>query len=246
MLAFRVGYSFRAATSALTMNGRYVSLIPFPSAASFSRSRRWTSCVMSASSTYVAGAASPASPRRMIVVPTFTVSPSFARSLRTFPVTGDGIWTVTLSVITSTIRSFSRIGAPSLTSHFTISPSWTPSPMSGSLNSRANRLPGAWKAAPDKKGVPRDGLRRERRPCTRRRRIVRLRRVQDRDGSVNGDDRPDDERGHRDDVPDGREKDGAHEAPRDDEEDPGRDRRSRKDEVSVHEERHTVQDEHHA
>ena len=90
----------------------------------------------------------------MIVVPTFTVSPSFARSLRTFPVTGEGIWTVTLSVITSTIRSFSLIGAPSFTSHFTISPSWTPSPMSGSLNSRATVVPGPWKVGPDKKGVP--------------------------------------------------------------------------------------------
>src|SRR5256886_196933 len=47
------------------------------------------------------------------------------------------VWTVTLSVITSTTGSFSRIGSPSLTNHLTTSPSWTPSPISGSLNSRA-------------------------------------------------------------------------------------------------------------
>src|SRR5207302_3924274 len=83
------------------------------------------------------GAASPASPNTTRVAPTFTTSPSFARSWSTFPVTGEGIWTVTLSVITSTTGSFSRIGSPSLTNHLTTSPSWTPSPMSGSLNSRA-------------------------------------------------------------------------------------------------------------
>src|SRR5437870_5686351 len=83
------------------------------------------------------GATSPASPNTMRVAPTFTTSPSFARSWSTLPVTGEGIWTVTLSVITSTTGSFSRIGSPSLTNHLTTSPSWTPSPMSGSLNSRA-------------------------------------------------------------------------------------------------------------
>src|SRR5947199_45528 len=39
--------------------------------------------------------------------------------------------------MTSTIGSFSLTGSPSFTNHLTTSPSWTPSPMSGSLNSRA-------------------------------------------------------------------------------------------------------------
>src|SRR5438034_4880207 len=85
----------------------------------------------------VAGGASPSSPKTTRVAPTLTTSPSFARSWRTLPVTGDGICTVTLSVITSTTGSFSRMGSPSFTNHLTTSPSWTPSPMSGSLNSRA-------------------------------------------------------------------------------------------------------------
>src|SRR5256885_15631799 len=46
------------------------------------------------------GAASPASPNTTRVAPTFTTSPSFARSWSTLPVTGEGIWTVTLSVMT--------------------------------------------------------------------------------------------------------------------------------------------------
>src|SRR6266581_841615 len=81
--------------------------------------------------------ASPVSPNTTSVEPTFTTSPSFARSWRIFPVTGEGIWTVTLSVMTSTTGSFSLTGSPSFTNHLTTSPSWTPSPMSGSLNSRA-------------------------------------------------------------------------------------------------------------
>src|SRR3989441_4607642 len=80
---------------------------------------------------------SPASPNTTSVLPTFTTSPSFARSWRILPVTGEGIWTVTLSVMTSTIGSFSLTASPSFTNHLTTSPSWTPSPMSGSLNSRA-------------------------------------------------------------------------------------------------------------
>src|SRR6266705_1446722 len=83
------------------------------------------------------GAISPASPNTTRVLPTLTTSPSFARSWRIFPVTGEGIWTVTLSVMTSTIGSFSLTASPSFTNHLTTSPSWTPSPMSGSLNSRA-------------------------------------------------------------------------------------------------------------
>src|SRR3989442_955006 len=42
--------------------------------------------------------------------------------------------------MTSTIGSFSLTASPSFTNHLTTSPSWTPSPMSGSLNSRAIRL----------------------------------------------------------------------------------------------------------
>src|SRR5207247_5220778 len=84
-----------------------------------------------------AGTASPASPKTTSVEPTFTTSPSFARSCRILPVTGEGICTVTLSVITSTTGSFSLTASPSFTNHLTTSPSWTPSPMSGSLNSRA-------------------------------------------------------------------------------------------------------------
>src|SRR5207247_6022506 len=84
-----------------------------------------------------AGTASPASPKTTSVEPTFTTSPSFARSCRILPVTGEGICTVTLSVMTSTIGSFSLTASPSFTNHLTTSPSWTPSPMSGSLNSRA-------------------------------------------------------------------------------------------------------------
>src|SRR5207247_9745823 len=83
------------------------------------------------------GAASPASPNTTRVAPTFTTSPSFARSWSTLPVTGEGIWTVTLSVITSTTGSFSRIGSPSLTNHLTTSPSWTPSTISWRCNSAA-------------------------------------------------------------------------------------------------------------
>src|SRR5262245_51253446 len=44
--------------------------------------------------------------------------------------------TVALSVITSTRGWSSATASPSFTSHLTISPSTTPSPMSGSLNSK--------------------------------------------------------------------------------------------------------------
>src|SRR4030067_1862010 len=87
------------------------------------------------------GPASPDSPRTRSTDPTLTTSPSFARSSRTVPVTGDGIWTVTLSVMTSTMGSSSLIGSPGFTNHLTTSPSWTPSPMSGSLNSRTLASP---------------------------------------------------------------------------------------------------------
>src|SRR5207249_4119626 len=99
---------------------------------------------------------SPASPNTIRVEPTFTTSPSLARRSRIFPVTGEGIWTVTLSVITSTTGSFSLTESPSFTNHLTTSPSWTPSPMSGSLNSRAiRRFPGD---IPSKPGGQLNGL----------------------------------------------------------------------------------------
>ena len=53
----------------------------------------------------------------------------------TTPFTGDGIVTVALSVITSTNASSSFTLEPMTTCHVTISPSTTPSPISGSLNS---------------------------------------------------------------------------------------------------------------
>ena len=70
-----------------------------------------------------------------IVCPTFTTSPSFARIFDTLPVLGDGISTFTLSVITSTRGCSSLTLSPSFTSHFRISPSAMPSPMSGNLRS---------------------------------------------------------------------------------------------------------------
>src|SRR3989475_3150585 len=89
----------------------------------------------------IGGETSPASPNTTSVLPTFTTSPSLARSWRILPVTGEGICTVTLSVMTSTIGSFSLTASPSFTNHLTTSPSWTPSPMSGSLNSRVIAFP---------------------------------------------------------------------------------------------------------
>ena len=52
------------------------------------------------------------------------------------PEAGAGISTVALSVITSTTGSSSFTEAPSATIQRTISPSCTPSPMSGNLNSK--------------------------------------------------------------------------------------------------------------
>src|SRR5688572_25903751 len=53
------------------------------------------------------------------------------------PARGDGISTVALSVMISTIGWSSLTTSPSLTFHATISPSTTPSPMSGRWNSKA-------------------------------------------------------------------------------------------------------------
>ena len=73
---------------------------------------------------------------------TATISPTLPRVSTMRPVRGDVMVTVALSVMTSTIGWSSLMRSPGLTSHVTISPSVTPSPMSGSLNSqRAMVLP---------------------------------------------------------------------------------------------------------
>src|SRR5438477_10315233 len=70
-------------------------------------------------------------------VPTGTTSPSPTRIFETFPAAGEGISTVVLSVAISTSGSSSAISCPSCTSQRAISPSVSPSPRSGSLNSYA-------------------------------------------------------------------------------------------------------------
>ena len=67
--------------------------------------------------------------------PTGQICPSAYMRFRIRPARGAGISTVALSVITSTIGWSARTTSPSATSQRTISPSTTPSPMSGSLNS---------------------------------------------------------------------------------------------------------------
>ena len=63
------------------------------------------------------------------------MSPISPLSEATVPLIGDGIVTVALSVITSTSASSSITIDPTSTCQVTISPSTTPSPISGSLNS---------------------------------------------------------------------------------------------------------------
>src|SRR6266545_1264898 len=70
-------------------------------------------------------------------VPTGTTFPSSTRIRVTFPAAGDGISTVVLSVWISTSGSSSATSWPSDTSQRAISPSVSPSPRSGSLNSYA-------------------------------------------------------------------------------------------------------------
>src|SRR5947209_11598824 len=72
-------------------------------------------------------------------VPTGTTLPSSTRMRVTVPAAGDGISTVVLSVWISTSGSSSPISWPSETSQRAISPSVSPSPRSGSLNSYATR-----------------------------------------------------------------------------------------------------------
>src|SRR5205823_1633030 len=81
--------------------------------------------------------ATPSPPITTSTVPTGTVSPSPTRIRATLPAAGDGISTVVLSVWISTRGSSSPISCPSLTSQRAISPSVSPSPRSGSLNSYA-------------------------------------------------------------------------------------------------------------
>jgi hypothetical protein len=71
----------------------------------------------------------------MSTLPTGQSCPSANMRLPTRPARGAGISTVALSVMISTMGWSMRSGSPSLTSQRTTSPSTTPSPMSGSLNS---------------------------------------------------------------------------------------------------------------
>ena len=75
-----------------------------------------------------------------IVSPTTATVPSSTSTSSTVPDTGDGISTTDLSFCTSAKTSSSSILSPALTNHFTISPSWIPSPISGNLNSNATLL----------------------------------------------------------------------------------------------------------
>ncbi len=61
--------------------------------------------------------------------------PSSTKISSTVPSTGEGISTTALSFCTSQRTSSSATLSPGFTNHLTISPSWIPSPMSGSLNS---------------------------------------------------------------------------------------------------------------
>src|SRR5882724_7360694 len=80
-------------------------------------------------------APAPSTSRTIRVECTFAMSPSLPTVFTTLPRRGLGMVTVALSVITSTSGWSSTIWSPAFTSHLTISPSTTPSPMSGSLNS---------------------------------------------------------------------------------------------------------------
>src|SRR5712692_9740575 len=80
-------------------------------------------------------APAPSTSSRTSVWCTLAIAPSSPKDFTTLPRRGLGMVTVALSVITSTSGWSSVISSPGLTSHLTISPSTTPSPMSGSLNS---------------------------------------------------------------------------------------------------------------
>ncbi|MCY1295844.1 hypothetical protein D9M70_452040 [compost metagenome] len=94
------------------------------------------SSAFAASLLSTAGAAvspSPAISMRTSGAFTATVSPTSAPSQSTVPVTGEGISTVALSVMTAASTMSSRTGSPGFTCHSTSSASATPSPTSGIL-----------------------------------------------------------------------------------------------------------------
>ena len=76
----------------------------------------------------------PSTSKTINSAPTGIISPGFPVVDTTLPFTVEGIDTVALSVISSTKGSSSFTVSPGFTFHFTISPSTTPSPTSGSLN----------------------------------------------------------------------------------------------------------------
>ena len=78
---------------------------------------------------------SPSTSKTMQTPPTGIMSPASPTMLVTVPSQGAGISTVALSVMTDKMGSSSLTVSPTATIHSTISPSTTPSPMSGSLNS---------------------------------------------------------------------------------------------------------------
>jgi hypothetical protein len=80
-----------------------------------------------------AGAAAPAVAITKITSPTLAIAPSATFVDFIVPAAGDGISTVALSVITSTTGSSTATASPAFLIQRTISPSWTPSPMSGNL-----------------------------------------------------------------------------------------------------------------
>jgi len=79
----------------------------------------------------LATAAAPSSSITTRIWPTGQIWPSLKLILAIMPARGDGSSTVALSVMTSTIGWSSLTRSPSLTFQATISPSTTPSPMSG-------------------------------------------------------------------------------------------------------------------
>ena len=74
----------------------------------------------------------------MIGVPTATVSPSGTISSATVPPNGQGSSTSDFAVSISTTMSLTLTASPGLTFQETISASVSPSPTSGSLNSRVS------------------------------------------------------------------------------------------------------------
>ena len=81
------------------------------------------------------GASPPLTSKTTSTACTGTTPPTAPRVSSTLPDRGEVMVTVALSVITSTIGWSSATVSPGAIIHLTISPSVTPSPMSGSLNS---------------------------------------------------------------------------------------------------------------